>query len=230
LNAVGFLQKGMKKGVGPLGLNLSPLLRSCTSVYQLLPIYPCVMGGGGLQRVADAAKAGLLTEVVEARASAARAFHQEIQDAQATNAKSVEYTERGPTLIPVVGIEQPTAQTAEVVGGKLMLVNSYEGQDLGGDGTVPRVSGTPIELDNASREVYQAQMHGALQNADSTLANLKLLFKHLDCFILKIIGRSACSRRVHSGSISCVVNIAFAFIETRPTACTPSCGFLFKVD
>jgi hypothetical protein len=46
LSAVGFLVNGMKKGIGPLGLDLSPLLRSMTSVYQLLPIYPCLASGG----------------------------------------------------------------------------------------------------------------------------------------------------------------------------------------
>ena len=43
----------------------------------------------------------------------------------------------------------------------------------GGDGTVPRASGTPIEMNDAKREVYAAETHGALQNADGTLANLK---------------------------------------------------------
>ena len=174
LNAVGFLENGMKKGIGPLGLDLSPVLRSLTSVYQLLPIYPCVGSAGGtLQRVADAAAAGLLAHVNAQRAAAARAFHQEIRDAQAANAQIDAYASAGPTLVPVVGIEQPTAQSALVDGGKLTLVNTYEGQDLGGDGTVPRVSGTPIELETAKREVYAAETHGALQNADGTLANVK---------------------------------------------------------
>ncbi|MPZ45449.1 MAG: hypothetical protein GEV05_19070 [Betaproteobacteria bacterium] len=173
LNAVGFLENGMKKGIGPFGLDLSPLLRSLPSVYQLLPIYPCVAAGESLQRVADAARAGLLKYVDTQRAVAARAFHQEIQDAQARNAMDPAYAENGPTVVPVVGIEQPTAQSVEVRAGEPTLVNSYEGSDYGGDGTVPRVSGTPIELSEAAREVYAAEMHGALQNADGTLANLK---------------------------------------------------------
>ena len=174
LNAVGFLENGMKKGIGPLGLDLSPLLRSLTSVYQLLPIYPCVDSGSGvLQRVADAAGAGALPHVDAKRATAARAFHQEIQDAQAANAKLAAYAEQGPTVVPVVGIEQPTAQSARMDGGRLTLLNEYDGEDLGGDGTVPRVSGTPIELGDAKREVYAAETHGALQNAEGTLANLK---------------------------------------------------------
>lgn len=174
LNAVGFVANGMKKGIGPLGLDLSPLLRSLTSVYQLLPIYPCVsVGGAPLVRVADAAAAGSLPHMDAQRAQAARAFHQEIQDAQAANAKDTAYAERGPVVMPLVGIEQPTAQSAQVQGGKVTLLNTYEGQDQGGDGTVPRVSGTPIEMGQAKREVYAAESHGALQNADGTLANLK---------------------------------------------------------
>src|SRR5690606_29804185 len=133
LNAVGFLENGMKKGIGPLGLDLSPLLRSLTSVYQLLPIYPCVDSGSGvLQRVADAAGAGALPHVDAKRATAARAFHQEIQDAQAANAKLAAYAEQGPTVVPVVGIEQPTAQSARMDGGRLTLLNEYDGEDLGG--------------------------------------------------------------------------------------------------
>ena len=174
LNAVGFLENGMKKGIGPFGLDLSPLLRSLTSVYQLLPIYPCVSNqGAALQRIAEAAQAGLLSHVNVPRATAARAFHQEIQDAQARNAKDAAYSEHGPVLVPIVGIEQPTAQSVHIEGGKLSLLNSFEGVDQGGDGTVPRASGTPIEMNDAKREVYAAETHGALQNADGTLANLK---------------------------------------------------------
>jgi hypothetical protein len=76
-------------------------------------------------------------------------------------------------VVPFVGIEQPTAQSARVAEGRLTLLNSLEGEDLGGDGTVPRVSGTPIELEDARHEIYAAESHGALQNADGTLANLR---------------------------------------------------------
>jgi hypothetical protein len=53
------------------------------------------------------------------------------------------------------------------------MLREYKGSDDGGDGTVPRVSGTPIELSEKPMEVYAAESHGALQNADSTLANLR---------------------------------------------------------
>jgi hypothetical protein len=174
LNAVDFLTHGTKKGVGPLGLDLSPLLRSYPSVYQLLPVYCCIdIGAGTLTRVAAAAEAGALPNVRTDWAVAARQFHSEIEDAQAANAKKPQYRERGYRLVPVVGIEQPTSQSAITRGGKVELLRSYDGTDMGGDGTVPRVSATPLELSDAEREVYAAEMHGSLQNADGPLANIK---------------------------------------------------------
>jgi pimeloyl-ACP methyl ester carboxylesterase len=174
LNAVDFLVHGMKKGIGPLGLDLTPLLRSFPSVYQLLPIYPCIDAGGAeLARVAAAAQAAALPNVDAERAAQARAFHSEIEQAQAANAANAAYTEQGYTLVPVVGIEQPTFQSARAASGKVELLRSYDGQDMGGDGTVPRVSATPIEMSTAQREVYAAEMHGSLQNADGPLANIK---------------------------------------------------------
>jgi len=144
LNAVGFIENGMKKGIGPFGLDLSPLLRSFTSVYQLLPIYPCIEADGGkLQRVAEAAAAGRFVHVDAVRAQGAREFHQQIVDAQVRNATDAAYRERGYTLVPVVGIEQPTFQSARAIAGAVELLRSHEGQDMGGDGTVPRVSATP---------------------------------------------------------------------------------------
>ena len=54
LNAVDFLVNGFVKQLGPLKVaDLSTLLRSLTSVYQLLPIYPCVDIGSGNERVAE---------------------------------------------------------------------------------------------------------------------------------------------------------------------------------
>ena len=55
LNAVGTLVNGLKKKIGPIGIDLSELVRSLTAVYQLLPTYACYDGGDGkLLRVDEA--------------------------------------------------------------------------------------------------------------------------------------------------------------------------------
>jgi hypothetical protein len=51
---------------------------------------------------------------------------------------------------------------------------------MGGDGTVPRVSATPLELSDALREVYAAETHGSLQNADGPLSNVKGVLTRAD--------------------------------------------------
>jgi pimeloyl-ACP methyl ester carboxylesterase len=173
-NALDFLVHGMKKGIGPFGLDLSRSMRSYPSVYQLLPTYPCIdCGSAELSRIAAAAVAGRLPFVDAERAADARKFHQEIEDAQTANSDDATYRESGYRLVPIVGIEQPTYQSARSDGSVVKLLRSYESKDEGGDGTVPRVSATPWELSDAAREVFAAEMHGSLQNGDGTLANLK---------------------------------------------------------
>lgn len=161
LNAVNFLVNGMKKGWGPFGLDLSELLRSLTSVYQLLPIYPSVRtaAGGPLVRVAETD----LPHVDRGRAKDALAFHRDIEEAQAKNAAADAYRERGYACSPLVGILQGTVQSALVTGGQSQSIHDYDGEDQGGDGTVPRVSATPIELSDSPTETYAACVHASLQ-------------------------------------------------------------------
>ena len=85
---------------------------------------------------------------------------------------------------PVVGIFQPTDQSARLVGDRVEMLASYEGGDEGGDGTVPRVSATPIELSDDPRETYVSTTHGSLQNAEAVLSHVvgALTRKRLDRF------------------------------------------------
>ncbi len=161
LNAVDFLVNGFRKGWGPFSLDLSELLRSLTSVYQLLPIYPSVRTAGGapLARVAEAT----LPHVDAGRAQQALRFHRDIEAAQTANAQDAGYRERGYTCSPLVGILQTTAQSAVLKGDRVETLAEYDGEDDGGDGTVPRVSATPIELSETATETYAACVHGSLQ-------------------------------------------------------------------
>jgi pimeloyl-ACP methyl ester carboxylesterase len=168
LNALDFIANGMKKKLGPITLiDLTNLLRSFTSVYQLLPIYPCVdRGDGTLGRVTEVDG---IPGLDRDRAAEALAFHRAIRDAVDSHRQEAHYLERGYKIKPLAGIFQPTSQSARPAGRKLDILRSYQGEDQGGDGTVPSVSATPIELTNQDLEVYVRERHASLQNAAFSL-------------------------------------------------------------
>lgn len=165
LDAVNYLENGMKTKIGPLGVDINPVLRSLPSVYQLLPTYSCVRESQAeYVKVAKAAADGWLSHVDAARAGDAHAFHREIFDAQHTNAKDDKYKTCGYSMIPLVGAAHPTLQSVEVTDSGIQLLRSFHGSDEQGDGTVPRISATPAELIDERRERYLAQKHANLQN------------------------------------------------------------------
>ena len=164
LNALDFLCNGFKKKIGPVGLDLTRLLRSLTSVYQLLPRYPVIDGGDGqLTRVSETAG---LPGVDPARAAAALQFHHDIDAAIEARPP------RSYAIHPIVGILQPTHQSARLHNGAVEMLQAYSGVDSAGDGTVPRVSATPIELSDQGWEIYAPDQHGALQNGTGPLTQL----------------------------------------------------------
>jgi len=170
LNAVNALSNGMKKG--PFGLiNLTRLARSLTSLYQLLPTYPCYdPGTGTMHRVHE--ETGL-PNIAPDLAKNAAGFHREIRDAVEENRKSVRYRDEGYKIFPVVGIAQRTYQSARWNGSKVEMHDvDFEGHNKRGDGTVPRVSATPLELSQSSREIFSGTKHASLQNGDAALINL----------------------------------------------------------
>ena len=176
LNAVSFLCNGMKNSLGPIELiDLTALLRSMTSVYQLLPIYPCIdPGGGTLVRPGEARN---VPNLDGARASQALAFHRAIEKAVESHSKQARYVEKGYRVHPIVGTFQPTFQTAVVREGGVDLLRTIGGRELDGDGTVPRPSATPIELSRSNGELFIAQLHGSLQNTDAVLVQLARLLQ-----------------------------------------------------
>jgi pimeloyl-ACP methyl ester carboxylesterase len=174
LNALDFLANGFVKKIGPLKVvDLSQLLHSLTSVYQLLPIYPCVDVGSGYRRVAELAPeviADLDLDIDLDRAgSALRDFHRAIEAGVAA------HDPRPYAIHSVVGIAQGTLQSARIADGRFVVEQHYDGEDMGGDGTVPRVSSTPIETDDmqpAYQPMYSGDRHASLQNADPVQTQL----------------------------------------------------------
>jgi hypothetical protein len=171
LNALAFLARGMRKGLGPITLvDLSALLRSFTSVYQLLPIYRCLdVGGTELSRIAETDG---IPNVDGVRAKDALSFHRTIQDAVDAHREESAYRDGGYQIYPVVGTYQRTSQSARLTGDGVQLLAEYEGIDQEGDGTVPRVSATPIELSDDPREMYASERHATLQNKPQVLTQL----------------------------------------------------------
>jgi pimeloyl-ACP methyl ester carboxylesterase len=170
LNALNSLANGEKKGPGGR-IDVSELLRSFTSVYQLLPIYECYDSGdgSGLQRVGEAVG---IPNVDAQRAAEALAFHREIEHAVESNTRNERYRKDRYAIFPIVGTHQPTFQAARRAGAGVEMLYSLADRDLKGDGTVPRVSATPIELSRERREMFASTSHGSLQNADAVLTHL----------------------------------------------------------
>ncbi len=170
LNALGYLAKGYSEGIGPLKVDLTSTLGSFASVYQLLPAFECVdRGGEKLVRIGEIEG---VNGVDPARAKAALEFYREIKSAADANGKDEAYRVGGYETYPIVGMAQPTFQSAALSAGEITLLRSIKGKDYGGDGTVPRFSATPLEASAANRDIYVAEQHGSLQNFDPALVNL----------------------------------------------------------
>ena len=78
-----------------------------------------------------------------------------------------DYAENHYRLLPFVGTRQPTLQSATWNDGRLTTDHALPPEVdkilEGGDGTVPRYSAVPEEIDNEFRETFLAEKHGSLQ-------------------------------------------------------------------
>jgi pimeloyl-ACP methyl ester carboxylesterase len=169
INALDTLVNGVRKG--PRGfIDLTDAVRSFPSVYQLLPIYPAYdPGDGQLVRVGET---NGIPNLNAQKAAAALAFHREIMDLVDDHLDDDEYRANRYRIAPIVGTLQPTNQSARRAGDGVKFLRTYQGRDLHGDGTVPRVSATPVELSNDNQEMFCATKHASLQNASPALTHL----------------------------------------------------------
>ncbi|MEH2062396.1 MAG: lecithin--cholesterol acyltransferase [Nostoc sp.] len=169
LNAVSFLANGYKQQF----LDLTEVMRSFPSVYQLMPIYKILKIGNDYHRIAEAPVE--LPYIIKERAEDALKFHREIEDAVDRYQNDAAYL-KSYKIIPIVGTKQTTFQSANFTAGKLTInlelptgVDSLLGD---GDGTVPYLSAIPIELSSEYRETYISEQHGSLQNNNKILGQL----------------------------------------------------------
>jgi hypothetical protein len=165
VNALETLVHGLSKGLGPLRLDLTDLVRSFPSLYELLPVYRCFDSGGGQMRA--------LTEVSglaldDKMLKSAAAFHARITE------KVKERSQRGYRIAAIKGIFQPTFQSARFGAEGVQMLQAYRGKDDGGDGTVPRLSAHPPEWEeeSAGPPLYAAQRHESLQESEDVYTQL----------------------------------------------------------
>jgi pimeloyl-ACP methyl ester carboxylesterase len=168
LNAVDFLINGFHKDVGPLQLDLTPVLRSCTSVHQLVPLYRCIYPPDG--NAVTPAKAGLPgwkpawdQHLVD--------FQTEMEQAAAANRADPAFARNPVVYRPIVGTDQPTRQSARMVGDQVELRMDRGGSDEAGDGTVPLVSAALAGTED--QRTFAPQRHSRLQNYNPMLDHLK---------------------------------------------------------
>jgi pimeloyl-ACP methyl ester carboxylesterase len=171
LAAADYLANGYKKWGVRLS-TLTQMMRSCPSLYELLPTYRAIHANGQWKRVDEC---GALPNMDQEYLKAAAAFHREINDAADGHRKEAAYLREGYLIRPFVGVGQTTLQSAVLTEGKLITAPALPGwvkdkaAHEGGDGTVPRASAVPVELSLEAVESYVGERHGSLQKNEYVL-------------------------------------------------------------
>ncbi|MEV7592075.1 hypothetical protein AB0O42_17465 [Streptomyces sp. NPDC089922] len=174
LNAVEFLCNGFRKRIGPFEQDLTRLLRSLTALHQLVPVYRCVDGPDGRAVApADAALPGWRPEWNRHLTE----FFEETERAAAANRRDPAWESNQVVYHPVVGMDQPTRQSARIAGDRAESLMTRADRDEGGDGTVPKLSAALSGTEDA--RTFVPQKHGSLQNQDAMLDHLKGVLQSL---------------------------------------------------
>lgn len=160
IGALEFLTNGYKRAF----LDLSAALRSFPAAYQLLPIYPVVESDGQLLRAAECEQ---LPNLDREPVQEGLRFHRCLEAQAAANEDNEDYRRHAPVITPIVGVGQATMQSASLAGGQLTVAETLpDGIDAilaDGDGTVPRVSATPVSESDSQRASFVVERHSALQ-------------------------------------------------------------------
>lgn len=148
------LVNGVRKGFGPLRVDLSAFARSMPSSYQLLPDYACVAANGTLLRL-DETTVGIDTAML----TDGLRFHADLATAErARGQASLDITHA------IVGVNQPTATTVRVIDGGVEVLDTIGPDNDYGDATVPLAGaiGHDLAMDtNLVRRINDN--HGSLQ-------------------------------------------------------------------
>ena len=158
------LVNGTRQGLGPFGISLTSFARSMPSLHQLLPEYACIEHGGDLAKTTEVT----VPELDSAMVADAMRFHTDLADAEVSRPDSLQATH------PIIGIRQSTATTASLVGGRVMLIDTYRGENHYGDATVPIVSASRPDVPMDSNTLRRVpDKHGNLQRNPAALDELE---------------------------------------------------------
>ncbi|GGU34631.1 esterase/lipase family protein [Lentzea flava] len=148
------LVNGVRKGLGPLAIDLTEFARSMPSLHQLLPEYACIESPNGLVKTTETTLPEQDTKMVED----AMAFHGALTDSFADQTYAI------------LGGKQPTATTARIADGKVTCYRTYEGDELYGDATVPMVGAARRGLQLSSNTLHRVvEQHTSLQDNSTVL-------------------------------------------------------------
>jgi hypothetical protein len=163
--AVEQLVNGVRKGLGPLGVNLTDLARSLPSTYQLLPEYACIENGQDLVKTTESDLPDLPTELV----TDAMRFQQDLQDAEGARPASLDMAHA------VVGTRQPTWTTIRIDSqSRAVPISTINRTNHYGDGTVPLVGGIGYGLTMGTNRIHRiAEQHGNLQRNKAVLDEIE---------------------------------------------------------
>ncbi len=192
VKALDVLCNGLRECIGSVTLlDLSRLIQTFPSVYQLLPIYRCVGKTTECLEPLERITQTTIGQLDLTRARHGIEFHREIERAVEKNCRNAAY---GYRQLPVVGTGQPTLLSAVLTDQGVRSLRTYEGKTmLCGDGTVPRVSATPIELSNRGLEMFAACPHASLQNFDPVRTQMNNTMNDIDISQMKALAAAEIS-------------------------------------
>ena len=179
LDSLDYLANGYKKPF----VDLSSMLLSCPAIYELLPIYRAIKRDNEWCRPSETVlplRHDRFRDLADSYVRAAAAFHDEIKAKVAEHRNDPDYLRQGYTVAPFVGVHMSTSQSATIAGSDATATLSVSDEmpswvtdDVaGGDGTVPRASAVPIEMENPFGSTFLGERHGSLQANPGALDDL----------------------------------------------------------
>lgn len=177
-------------------------LREMDSLFQLLPTYRFVRKQfGELQRLVDAD----YLPIDRDRVREGRAFHEEIEKAETDNHTIENYRMSARRIRTVIGINQPTIQSAFWDGSELCTQSEWNGNDDGGDNVVPRPSATPLS-GSEDFAMFTTNSHAVMSADETVLSHIKGLLSSHDLDLTKFRKHSSCSLSLQVDDIAVAEN------------------------